>query len=76
VKILYSGERGMSLMTAEEKELLVRAANLMDELLETLEVMQDKELAEDLRVALREVEEGRTRPLDELMRELNLEEEI
>ena len=63
-------------MTAEEKELLVRAANLMDELLETLEVMQDKELIEDLRVALREVEEGRTRPLDELMRELNLEEEI
>ena len=63
-------------MTAEEKELLVRAANLMDELLETLEVMQDKELAEDLRVALREVEEGKSRPLDELMRELNLEEEI
>lgn len=48
----------------------------MDELLETLEVMQDKELVEDLRVALREVEEGKTRPLDELKRELNLEEEI
>jgi hypothetical protein len=66
----------MTLLTSEEKELLARAANLMDELLETLEVMQDKELVEDLRVALREVEEGRTRPLDELMRELNLEEEI
>jgi len=66
----------MTLLTSEEKELLVRAANLMDELLETLEVMQDKELVEDLRVALREVEEGKTRPLDELMRELNLEEEI
>jgi len=48
----------------------------MDELLETLEVMQDKELVEDLRVALREVEEDKTRPLDELIRELNLEEEI
>ena len=48
----------------------------MDELLETLEVMQDEELVENLKVALREVEEGRTRPLDELMRELNLEEEI
>ena len=66
----------MTLLTSEEKELLVRAANLMDELLETLEVMQNKELIEDLRVALREVEEGKTRPLDELMRELNLEEEI
>ena len=48
----------------------------MDELLETLEVMQDKELIEDLRIALREVEKGKTRPLDELMRELNLEKEI
>lgn len=66
----------MTLLTSEEKELLARAANLMDELLETLEVIQDKELVEDLRVALREVEEGKTRPLDELMRELNLEEEI
>lgn len=48
----------------------------MDELLETLEVMQDKELIEDLRIALREVEKGKTSPLDELMRELNLEKEI
>jgi len=66
----------MTLLTSEEKELLAKAANLMDELLETLEVMQDKELVEDLRVALREVEEDKTRPLDELIRELNLEEEI
>jgi len=66
----------MTLLTSEEKELLARAANLMDELLETLEVMQDKELVEDLRIALREVEEGKTKPFDELMRELNLEEEI
>ena len=66
----------MTLLTSEEKELLMRAANLMDELLETLEVMQDKELVKDLRIALREVKEGKTRPLDELMRELSLEEEI
>jgi len=66
----------MALLTAEEKELLTRAANLMDELLETLEVMQDNSLVEDLKVALREVEEGKARPLDELIRELNLEGEI
>jgi len=56
--------------------LLARAASLMDELLETLEVMQDNELVKDLKAALREVEEGKTRPLDELIRELNLEDEI
>jgi len=66
----------VALLTAEERELLAKAASLMDELLETLEVMQDKELVEDLRVALREVEEGKTRPFNELLRELNLEEEI
>jgi DNA-directed RNA polymerase subunit K/omega len=63
----------MTLLTAEEKELLTKAASLMDELLETLEIMQDKKLVKDLKVALREVEEGKARPLDELIRELNLE---
>jgi len=66
----------MTLLTAEEKELLTRAASLMDELLETLEIMQDNTLVKDLKVALREVEEAKTRPLDELIRELNLEGEI
>jgi DNA-directed RNA polymerase subunit K/omega len=66
----------MTLLTAEEKELLTKAASLMDELLETLEVMQDKKLVKDLKIALREVEEGKARPLDELIRELNLEGEI
>jgi len=66
----------MTLLTTEEKELLAKAANLMDELLETLEVIQDKKLVKDLKIALREVEEGKTRPLDELIRELDLEGEI
>ena len=66
----------MTLLTAEEKELLTKAASLMDELLETLEVIQDKKLVKDLKIALREVEEGKARPLDELIRELNLEGEI
>ena len=66
----------MTLLTAEEKRLLTRAANLMEKLLETLEVVQDKKLVEDLHVALREVEEGKTRPLDELVRVLDLEGEV
>jgi len=65
-----------SLLTDEERKLLIKAVNLMNELLETLEVMQDEELVEDLRTALREVEEGKTRPFNELIRELGLEKEI
>ena len=66
----------MTLLTTEEKELLTKASHLMDELLETLEIMQDKKLLKDLKAALREVEENKTRPLDELIRELNLEDEV
>lgn len=66
----------VTLLTVEEKELLTRAAILMEELLETLEVMQDDRAVKDLRAALREVKEGRTRPLDELVRELGLEAEV
>ena len=66
----------MTLLTSEEKELLTKAANLMEELLETLEIMQDKTLIRDIRESIKEVEEGKTRPLSELIRELNLEDEI
>jgi hypothetical protein len=66
----------MTLLTSEEKELLARAANLMEELLETLEIAQDKKLVKDLKAAMKEVEEGKTRPLDELIRELDFEDEI
>ena len=65
-----------SLLTDEERKPLIRAVNLMNELLETLEVMQDEELVKDLRTALREVEEGKTRPFNELVRKLGLEEKI
>jgi primosomal protein N'' len=65
-----------TLMTTEEKELLTRAANLMEELLETIEVTQDKTTAKQLKQALKEVEEGKDRPIEELIRELGLEKEI
>jgi hypothetical protein len=65
-----------TMLTTEEKELLTRAANLMEELLETIEVSQDKTTAKELKAALQEVEEGKTRPLDELIKELGLEKDV
>lgn len=62
----------MTLLTTDEKELLTKAASLMEELLETLEVMYDKELVKDLRVSLLEAKKGKTMTLDELMRDLNI----
>jgi len=61
------------LLTVEEKELLMRASRLMEELIETLEVSVDKELMQDIEDALSEVNEGKTRPLQDLVRELGLE---
>jgi hypothetical protein len=66
----------LTMLTAEEKELLTRAANLMEELLETIEVTQNKKLAKELKVALQEVEDDKSRPIEELIRELNLEEDV
>lgn len=66
----------MTLLTLEEKELLKKATSLMEELLETLEVMQDEELVRDLKTALKEAEEGKAKPLEDLIRELGLEGEV
>jgi len=65
-----------SLLTVEEKNLLSKAARLMEELIETIEVTEDKELVEDVETALKEVGEGRTRPLSDLVKDLKLESEI
>lgn len=70
------GDNKMTLLTSEEKELLNRAASLMEELLETVEVAQDKKLARNLKAALREVKQGKTMSFNELVRELGLEDEV
>lgn len=65
-----------SLLTLEEKELLTKTARLLEEVIETVEVSNDKELAEDLQAALAEVREGKVRPLEDLIRELGLEGQV
>ena len=65
-----------TLLTTEEKELLSRAANLMEELLETIEVSQDKTTAKELKQALQEVEDGKAQPIEGLIRELGLEKDV
>jgi len=65
-----------ALLTLEEKELLAKTAKLMEELIETIEVSDDKRLVEDIEDALSEVEKGKTRPLESLIRELGLEDQV
>ena len=49
---------------------------LLEEFFEILEVMGDKGLCRDLEEALKEFKEGKTRPLDDLIRELGFEGEV
>ena len=63
----------MTFLTTDEKELLTKAVSLMEEILETLEIMQDNDLMKDLRTSLREAKQGKTMTLDELVRDLHLE---
>lgn len=65
----------MSFLSDEERKLLIKAAKLMDELLETLEVIRDERLVKELKTALQEVKENKTRSFSELIQELSLEEE-
>jgi len=65
-----------ALLTLEEKELLAKTAKLMEELIETIEVSDDKEFVQDIEDALSEVKEGKTRPLENLIRELGLEDQV
>ncbi len=65
-----------ALLTLEEKELLAKTARLMEELIETIEVSDDKGLVQDIEDALGEVKEGKTRPLENLIRELGLEDQV
>lgn len=65
-----------ALLTVEERELLVKTAKLMEELIETLEVSNDKELAQDIEDALGEARHAKTRPLGDLARELGLGDQV
>lgn len=59
-------------LTSEQLETLRRARNLLDEVIETMEIMADPKTLQAIREGIRDIEAGRTRPFDEVMRELGL----
>lgn len=66
----------VSLSSPEEKKNLLKAISLLEELIETLKVMNNKDLCRDLEEALKEFKKGKTKPLDNLIKELRLEKEV
>ena len=63
-------------MTDEDRALLLKVSGLLEELLETLDTLKDKETMEAIREAEEDVKAGRVRDYDEFIEELKKAGEI
>ena len=70
-----SVSKGM-LLTDEDRALLLRVSNLLEELIETLEVLEDEETMKSIKKAEEDVKAGRVRDYDEFLKELKKAGEI
>ncbi len=55
----------------ELRERISKDLEMLDSIIETLEIMADKELMESIRRAEEDVKAGRVRPLEEFLKELD-----
>ena len=67
--------KGM-LLTDEDRALLLKVSNLLEELIETFEVLEDEETMKSIKEAEEDVEAGRVRDYDEFLKELKKAGEI
>ena len=64
------------ILTEEDRELLLRVNRLLEEVLETLEVMGDDETVKAIREAEKDLRADRVRSYDEFVEELRRSGEI
>lgn len=69
-------ERTISLLEPRDRKLLLETRDLIDELLETIDIMSNPEEMAGIREAENELKEGKGRPLSELEDEPKKEGEI
>ena len=67
---------GGSILTDEDRKLLLRVSRLLEEVLETLEITSDRETVKAIREAEEDVKAGRVRGYDEFVEELRRSGEI
>ena len=65
-----------SILTDEDRRLLLRVSELLEEVLESFEIIEDKETMEAIREAEEDVKAGRTRSYDGFIEELRRSGEI
>jgi len=59
------------MLSQKEVKLITETRDLLEELLETLEIMEDKNLMEGIRKAQKDIKGGRVRDFDEFVKELD-----
>ncbi|MCL2690678.1 MAG: hypothetical protein FWE56_00265 [Candidatus Bathyarchaeota archaeon] len=64
------------LITDEDRVLLVKVSGLLEELVETFNILEDKEAMDSLREAEADVKAGRVRDYDDFLKELKESGEI
>ena len=64
------------LLSDEDRKLLLKVYNLLEDLLETLEILEDEDLMREIREAVEDVRLGRVREYSEFIRELREAGEI
>ena len=64
------------LITDEDRVLLVKVSGLLEELVETFNILEDKEAMDSLREAEADVKAGRVRAYDDFLKELKESGEI
>jgi len=58
------------LLTDEDRALLIKVSGLLEEIVETFSVMEDKEAVKRLKQAEADIKAGRVRDYDEFVKEL------
>jgi len=64
------------LLTDEDRALLLKVSSLLEEIIETLEILEDEETMKSIKQSEEDVKAGRVRGYDEFLKELKESGEI
>lgn len=67
---------GQALLSKKEVKLLVKTNQLLEEVLETLDIMSDREAMGEIVESRKEAKVGKTRPFRSLLEELEIDSKI
>jgi len=67
---------GSTLLTDEDRALLLKVSNLLEEIIETLEILEDEDAMRAIKEAEEDVKASRLRDYNDFLKELKQSEEI